>query len=136
MRYIVAVFLLTLSVAACAKPQTLSWNWPTQDCDSVALDQAQWINAEIIYDTEPMPMPSDTAGPCSATPDPDGPATATSVPITASQPTQVTLNLQPGITYFARIRVCYTVATNCSAWSAETQFTVPYGKPNRPIWLN
>jgi len=130
----VLLLALAFSAPAMAKPHTLSWDWPTQDCDAAALDQGQWVSAEIIYDTAPMPMPSDTGGPCGATPDPDGPPTATPVPIASPTPTEVTLNLQPGITYYARIRVCYNTATNCSNWSAELEFTVPYGKPQRSTW--
>lgn len=128
------LILCLFAAPVMAKPHTLSWSWPTQDCDAAALDQTQWVSAEIIYDTATMPMPSDTGGPCGTTADPDGPPTATPVPITSPTPTEVTLNLQPGITYFARIRVCYNTPTNCSNWSAELEFTVPYGKPQRSTW--
>lgn len=129
MRYLYALLVvLLLSQSAFAKPHTLSWTWPTQDCDAESLIQSEWNRAEIIYDTEAMPMPSDAAGPCSGTPDPDGPPTATVVPLTNNQ-VSTTLNLQPGVTYYARIRVCYYFADNCSSWSNQTVFTVPYGKP-------
>lgn len=128
--FLTALFLFALPATALAKPHTLSWNWPTQDCDAAALDQSQWMGAEIIVDTSPMPMPSDTEGACVAV-DPDAPASATSIPITVPSPTEVTLNLQPGVTYYARIRACYGLATNCSSWSSELEFTVPYGKPQR-----
>jgi hypothetical protein len=50
--------------------------------------------------------------------------------------TSITLNLQPGITYYARIRVCAYTADNCSAWASEVSFVVPYGRPGQPIWIN
>lgn len=132
-RYILLVLLLSAGFAH-AKPQELNWTWPTQDCDGATINQADWVSAEIIYDVSSMPMPSDTAGPCSATSDPDGPASSTSVPTTNA--TTITLNLQPGVQYFARIRVCYNTPTNCSNWSTEAVFVVPYGKPGPPIWIN
>ena len=107
-RLFLAAFILLFSTAALAKPQTLSWT--------------------------SMPMPSDTAGPCSGD-DPAGPVTATSVPITTPD-TSTTLNLQPGITYYARIRVCYGAPDICSNWATEVSFVVPHGKPGPPIWLN
>ena len=133
-RLFLAAFILLFSTAALAKPQTLSWTWPTTDCAGDPLNQADWVSAEIIYDTASMPMPSDTAGPCSGD-DPAGPVTATSVPITTPD-TSTTLNLQPGITYYARIRVCYGAPDICSNWATEVSFVVPHGKPGPPIWLN
>ena len=130
-RYILLVFVMLFSTTALAKPHVLSWSWPTQDCDAAELLLSDWNSAEIIYDVNPMPMPSDTDGPCAATGDPGGPTGSTSVVIPDSATTEIELNLMPGMTYYARIRVCYFTATNCSAWSAELEFTVPYGKPQR-----
>lgn len=136
MKRILLALLLTVALAstALAKPQDLSWTWPTTDCDGAPLSQADWVSGEIIYDVSPMPMPSDAGGPCTGTPDPDGPVSSTSVATTSA--TTITLNLQPGVTYYARIRTCYNTPTNCSNWSAEVSFVVPYGKPGAPIWLN
>jgi hypothetical protein len=126
---------LMFSATAMAKPQELSWNWPTTDCDGAALAVADLFASEIAVDTAPMDMPSDTAGPCTATADPDAPATAMVTPVTMPN-TSITLNLQPGITYYARIRVSSFVAGNWSSWSTQISFQVPYGKPGQPIWLN
>ena len=122
------------TTVAYAKPQTLTWAWPTTNCDDTPLTISDLTAAELIYDTSPMPMPSDTAGPCSSTNDPPAPASATTVPITMPD-ASVTLNLQPGETYYARIRVEANTAGNWSVWSVEYQFTVPYGRPNRAIFL-
>ncbi len=113
-----------------AKPHMLSWTWPTTDCDNVPLFGADLIQSELIFDTVPMPMPSDADGPCAPTADPGPPAGATVVPIPLTD-IVVTLNLQPGQTYYARIRVSAYVNGNWSSWSDETQFTVPYGRPNK-----
>lgn len=132
MKYFTLLVIL-LSGCAFAKPHQLSWTWPTTNCDATALDAADMIESELIYSTTAMPMPSDTLGPCDeATPDPDAPAGALSVAIPLSDNT-VTLNLQPGQTYYARIRVSAYVNGNWSAWSGQAQFTVPYGRPHRVI---
>ena len=123
---------LLLSCAANAKPQIVTWEWPTTDCDSTILAQADLIESEIIYDTSPMPMPSDTVGACDAVGDPDAPAGATVIPVSVAD-NSVILNLHPGTTYFARMRVSAYVAGNWSSWSTSHQFTVPYGRPNRVI---
>jgi hypothetical protein len=129
--------LLAIFIAVClpaladAKPHTLEWTWPTQNCDATALLASDFIAAEIAYDVNPMPMPSDTLGPCDLTqPDPDAPVAATVVAVDLLT-TSHTLNLMPGMTYYARIRLSAYVAGNWSAWSVETQFTVPYGRPGR-----
>lgn len=129
----IGIALLLFSVSAFAKPHTLNWSWPTADCDAITLNPNDWVSGEIIYDVDPMPMPSDTGGPCSATNDPNGPSSSISVPITTPV-TELELNLQPGVTYYARIRVCYVTTTNCSAWSTELEFVVPRGKPQRSTW--
>ena len=135
------LILLTLFVGcgAQAKPQILSWAWPTTDCDQLVLTTDDLIASDLIYSTAPMPMPSDIDGPCVATSDPDAPASATSVSVPISD-TSIILNLKPGETYFARMRVTAYVAENWSSWSKEVQFTVPYGRPNRIIisdgWLH
>jgi hypothetical protein len=128
-----ALAILVLSACASpaeAKPHQLSWDWPVDNCDGTALDAADMIESELIYSTSPMPMPSDTDGPCAATPDPDAPSSATVVPIPLSD-NIVTLNLQPGQQYYARIRVSAYINSNWSAWSGQVAFTVPYGRPNR-----
>lgn len=134
MKRLCAVLLLFCSVAAYAKPQDLSWSWPANDCDGAALAVTDLVEAEIAVDTSPMPMPSDTAGPCDVTPDPDAPTTAAVTPVPMPD-TSITLNLQPGVTYYARIRVSAGVAGNWSAWSSQISFQVPHGKPGQPVWL-
>lgn len=133
----VALFLglLSLSSVACAKPQVLSWNWPTTDCDGVTLAVTDLVASEVAVDTAPMDMPSDTAGACSGADDPAAPATATVTDVPMPD-TSITLNLQPGVTYYARIRVSAYVAGNWSVWSSQVSFQVPYGKPGPPVWLN
>ena len=135
MKTIAIIAVLLISTSAYAKPQVVGWTWPISDCDGVVIAASDLRDAVFIYDVNPMPMPSDTDGPCTVTPDPDAPVSATSESITVTQ-TQVTLNLMPGMTYYARIRVSAFVDGNWSNWSSEYQFTVPYGKPNRIIWLN
>ena len=138
MKRLVSILMLLglmLSAPAMAKPQQLSWNWPTTDCDGATMVVTDLLASEIAVDTSPMPMPSDTAGPCSATGDPDAPATATVTPVNMPD-TSITLNLQPGITYYARIRVSAYVAGNWSSWSSQVSFQVPYGKPGPPVWIN
>ncbi len=125
--------ILLLSTSMCfAKPQILTWEWPVDDCDGEILAQADFIESELIYSLSPMPMPSDTSGPCSANTDPGPPVGALTVPVPITD-NSVILNLQPGQTYFARIRGSAYVAGNWSSWSAEHQFTVPYGRPNKFI---
>lgn len=135
LKTLVFFLLLSLGSVAYAKPQVLSWNWPTTDCDGETLVVTDLIASEIAVDTSPMPMPSDTDGACAATGDPDAPASATvtSVPM---PDTSITLNLQPGVTYYARIRVSAYIDGNWSVWSDQVSFQVPYGKPGQPIWLN
>ena len=136
MKKILFMFVaLMLCGSAFAKPQSLSWTWPTGNCDGTALDAADFVASEIAYDVNPMPMPSDDSGPC-ADSDGDAPATATIEPVDVTASPGITLNLMPGMTYYARIRLSAYVAGNWSSWSTEHQFTVPYGKPNRTIWLN
>lgn len=126
--------LLLIPGLALAKQQEFTWTWPTQDCDADAIAVADIVSSTLIIDTSPMPMPSDTAGPCSGSDDPGAPVTAIEVPISVPD-TSVFVNLQPGVTYYARINVCTFTATNCSVWSTQTQFIVAYGKP-RPVELN
>ncbi len=129
------LFVLVLAfmpAPAEAKPHQLSWSWPTTDCDSLILASSDLIESELIYAVSSMPMPSDTTGSCDATADPGAPAGATVVPISISE-TSAVLNLKPGQTYYARIRVSAYVAGNWSSWSTELQFTVPYGRPNKVI---
>ena len=130
---IVAGLLVAADVFA--KPQDLSWNWPTVNCDGEAMSLSDLVVGEVAVDTSPMVMPSDTAGPCSGTDDPAAPVTAIVAPVTPDQ-TTVTVNLQPGVTYYARIRVSAYIDGNWSSWSQEKAFIVPYGKPGQPIWIN
>jgi len=123
---------LILACTATAKPQIVSWSWPTTDCEGATLAQSDLVESELIFDLAPMPMPSDSDGPCAVTNDPDSPAGAVVVPIDIAD-TSTILNLKPGETYFARIRVASFVLGNWSVWSSEHQFTVPYGRPNRVI---
>jgi len=134
MKKLFILLICLFPIVACAKPQTLSWSWPTTSCDGEALAMADWNRAELAYDVNPMPMPSDSGDGCASV-DPDAPAAATVVPITTPV-TSVELNLMPGMTYYARIRVCYYGPTVCSSWSSQHQFVVPYGKPNKAIWIN
>ena len=129
------VLAMFASSCAFAKPQALSWTWPTSDCDGTAMVVTDLLASEVAVDTAPMPMPSDSAGPCSGTPDPDAPASAMVTPVNMPD-TTITLNLQPGVTYYARIRVSAYVAGNWSSWSSQVSFQVPYGKPGAPVWLN
>ncbi len=128
----VCLLLFLMTGAVNAKPQIVAWEWPTTDCDGLVILQADLIASDLIYSTSPMPMPSDSAGNCATDPDPDAPATATSVSVTITD-TSMLLNLRPGKTYYARMRVSAYVVGNWSAWSDELQFTVPYGRPNRVI---
>lgn len=134
-RLILAAATVLLSACAFAKPHQLTWVWPVEYCPEPGqtagdpLSTSDLVESELVYSLSPMPMPSDSAGPCSATADPDAPAGAISVPITIPD-TAVTLNLQPGTTYYARIRVAAPIAGNWSSWSNQVQFTVPYGRPN------
>lgn len=135
-RWCIAIALvMSAMLGACsadAKPQVIAFTWPTTDCDSLPIVASDLIESELIYDIVPMPMPSDTDGPCAVTVDPDPPASATVVPVDTSD-TSVILNLHPGQTYYARMRVSAYLAGNWSSWSVQHQFTVPYGKPNRVI---
>ena len=126
------IALLLVSMPAEAKPQIVSWTMPTSDCDGVALAQADLIEFELIYSTTPMPMPSDTAGPCDATPDPEAPAGAITVPVPVTE-TSTILNLHPGQTYYFRARISAYIDGNWSAWATEISKTVPYGRPDRVI---
>jgi hypothetical protein len=123
------ISLLFLPLLAFAKPHQLTWVLPTTDCDGEALAQADLIEQELVYRLAAMPMPSDTDGPCAAARDPDAPAGALSVAVPATD-TSTILNLQPGQTYWARIRISAYVNGNWSSWSNQAQFTVPYGRPN------
>ena len=129
------IVFMFMGCAAQAKPQIVSWTWPTTDCDGLVMTSDDLIASDLIYSTTPMPMPSDIDGPCAVTPDPDAPASAISVSVPIAD-TSVILNLKPGETYFARIRVIAYVAGNSSAWSAQKQFTIPYGRPDRVILSN
>ena len=129
MKKVILVCLMLFAGCAFAKPHQLTWVWPVLDCDNVTLAQADLLESELIYSLTALPMPSDTDGPCAASVDPDAPAGALSVAIPVTD-TSVTLNLQPGQTYFARIRVSAYVNGNWSSWSNQTQFIVPYGRPN------
>ena len=128
MKYIIVILILFAGVAE-AKPQQLSWQHPTDDCDGSALSASDFVEQELIYSQTPMPMPSDSDGPCAPTVDPDGPAGSLSVAVPITD-TSVILNLQPGQTYFARSRISSFVSGNWSSWSNQVQFTVPYGRPN------
>ena len=132
----VAGLLVLFALSACgvaqAKPQVVSWALPTQDCDGIALAQADLMSFELIYSLTEMPMPSDTAGPCGATEDPEAPAGAITVPVPLTE-TSVLLNLQPGQTYYFRARVSAYVDGNWSNWSVQISKTVPYGRPDRVI---
>lgn len=132
---LVAIALSACSGMASAKPHQLLWTWPTSYCpdpgqptgDPLAVEDL--ATSELIYSTEPIPMPSDTDGPCAPAGDPGPPASATVVPVSVPS-TSITLNLQPGVTYYARIRVSAPTPDNWSSWSAQATFTVPYGRPN------
>lgn len=132
MRTFVLIVLLGLCSMAQAKPQILSFKMPTVDCDGLVLAQSDLIESNLIYDIVPMPMPSDSAGPCAQTADPGPPAGATVVPIPVTD-TTVILNLKPGEHYFARMNVSAYLAGNWSAWSVQYEFTVPYGRPDRVV---
>lgn len=131
-RLFLTLALLAVSVCSFAKPQIVSWEMPTGDCDGGSLTQADLLEFELIYDTAPMPMPSDSAGPCDATGDPEAPASATTVPVPVTE-TSTILNLQPGVTYYFRARVSAFVDGNFSSWSVQISKTVPYGRPDRVI---
>lgn len=128
-RPLTILLMLFLSTAACAKPHQLTWELPILDCDGELLAGSELIEQELVYSFTAMPMPSDTDGPCATVVDHDAPAGALSVAIPATD-TSVSLNLQPGQTYFARIRISAYVDGNWSSWSNQIQFTVPYGRPN------
>jgi len=125
---------LTCSIVL-AKPHQLTWEWPTTMCPEpgetvgAALAEADLVESELIYNTAAMPMPSDAEGSCAEPGDPGAPAGAAVVPIPVTV-TSTILNLQPGETYFARMRVSAYVNGNWSSWSNQVQFTVPYGRPN------
>lgn len=124
--------LLLYPLIAMSKPHGLSWAWPTTDCDDMPLAIGDFVAAEIAIDTSPMPMPSDTNPACGPETDPDAPPSATIYPVTPPD-TAMDINLQPGVTYYARIRAASHVTGNWSDWSSEKEFTVPYGKPQRTI---
>jgi hypothetical protein len=126
---VLLVVVAFVPATAFAKPHTLSWIWATTDCDGGALAQTDYYEAEIAISQTSMPMPSDNNDGCTVT-DPDAPAEATVIPVPITD-NQITLNLQPGATYYARIRASSFVAGNWSSWSTEVVFTVPYGKPNK-----
>lgn len=135
MRFLLLLLMLVAG-SAVAKPQILQWNWPTTDCDNAPLAVTDFRVSELAIDTAPMDMPSDAAGKCDpTTTDPDAPATATvyDVPI---PDTSITVNLNPGVVYYARIRVSAYIDGNWSSWSEQVSFQVPYGKPGPPIWIN
>lgn len=124
-----------MSACAFAKPHMLTWEWPTTDCEGLTIVASDLVESELIYSSVPMPMPSDTDGPCAVTADPDAPAGSLSVPIPVTDNT-VILNLHPGQTYYARMRVSAYVDGNWSSWSDQAQFTIPYGRPNKIIMSN
>lgn len=132
MMAVLAVFLCSFAFASIAeaKPHTLSWDWPVSDCDGTEIVLTDLLESELIYSLEPMPMPSDTEGQC-AGPDDDAPAGALSVPIPVTPDAVITLNLRPGETYYARIKVSAFISGNWSVWSEQLEFTVPYGRPHR-----
>ncbi len=123
--------LISLLLCSCAfaKPHQLTWVLPTTDCDDAALPQADLIEQELVYSLTTMPMPSDTDGPCAASVDPDAPAGALSIAVPITD-TSTIINLQPGQTYFARIRISAYFNGNWSSWSNQVTFTVPFGRPN------
>jgi len=125
--------MLMLAATACAKPHQLAIQWPVTDCDGDPVVATDLFESELIYSTSAMPMPSDIDGDCAQPGDPDAPAGALSVPVPVVD-SAVTINLQPGQTYYARIRVSTFIAGNWSAWSNQVQFTVPYGRPTRVIF--
>ncbi len=125
-----AVFVMLLAPPVShAKPHQLTWEWPTEDCDGNPLSSADFIEAELIYSLTPMPMTSDTEGTCSVNRDADPPAGALTVPVPLSD-TSIILNLQPGQTYYVRIRVSAYVNNNWSSWSNQAEPIAPYGRPN------
>jgi len=129
MKYVTAFLALLLCSCALAKPHQLTWVLPIDDCDGGVLTQVDLLEQELVYSQTAMPMPSDTAGPCTGTVDPAAPAGALSVAVPITD-TSTVLNLQPGQTYFARIRISAYVNGNWSSWSNQVQFVVPYGRPN------
>jgi hypothetical protein len=132
MRILLVLISLAFSACAFAKPQIVSWEMPTGNCDATTLDAADLLEFELIYDTEPMPMPSDTTGPCDEAADPEAPSTATTVPVPVTE-TSTILNLQPGVTYYFRARVSAYIEGNWSSWSVQISKTVPYGRPDRVL---
>lgn len=137
MRYILSALLmiaalLLYSPDVDAKPQIITWTMPTTDCDGAALAQSDLIEFEIIYSTSPMPMPSDTTGPCDPTADPEAPAGAITVPVPVTETSKI-LNLQPGQTYYFRGRVSAYIDGNWASWTPEISKTIPYGRPDRFI---
>lgn len=130
MNKIISILIMTmLCSCAFAKPHQLTWAQPVTDCDGETLTQANFLEQELIYSLTPMPMPSDADGPCAVVADPEAPAGSLSVAVPATDESTV-LNLQPGQTYYARIRISAYVNGNWSSWSNQAQFTVPYGRPN------
>ena len=127
---LLAIFTVLFMSSACAAAQhQLAWTWPVTNCDETPLDSADFIESELIYSQTAMPMTSDTEGPCSVNRDADPPAGSISMPVPLAL-NSIILNVQPGQTYFARIRVSAYVDGNWSSWSSQAEFTVPYSRPN------
>lgn len=127
----IAAFMLASPAPAQAKPHQITWTWPTTNCDATALAESDFLSSEMIYSTSPMPMVQDTVGQCDPTAfDEPAPVGAIVVPIDVTS-NVVQLNLKPGQTYYVRMNVTAYTVGNTSSWSAEYQFTVPYGRPTR-----
>lgn len=120
MKYKILTVLLLIFNVSLAETVQVTWTYPTQYCDNSDLDQRTWFLTQVIYDTESIPMPSDTGGQCIEPGDP--------VPF---GPTLVTLDeyvnsynlIINGPTY-VRVRVCH-----CKNWLADFSCFYDVKKP-------
>ncbi len=123
------IALLSGATACASTSHGLSWTWPVTNCDQSVLDSADFITSELIYSITEMPMSSDSGDTCGGT-DGDPPLGSLSVNIPLDTDAIVLNNLQPGQTYYARIRVSAYSEDNWSSWSQQAVFTVAYSRPN------
>lgn len=129
LKLLALLMALGMCGSALAKPHTLSWEWPVDTCEGDPMVLTDLLDAELIYSTSPMPMQQDVDGPCVGL-NAAAPAGSISVPIPVTPDTFVTLNLQPGQTYYARMRVSAFTDGNLSGWTEQLEFVVPFGRPN------
>lgn len=132
MRALIFIAGLTLFLgyrAVYAAEVTLTWDLPTTYCDGTALDATRLGTLEIYWDTNPIPGP--------AAEDPDCPETALPAPegfapiaVPAGQ-TQVKVDVDPGQTYYARVRVSDTDG-NWSSLTKQISTTIPFAMPRAP----